>query len=240
MDAARALAASGAPHGSVVLAEQQAAGRGRSGRVWASPPGNLHATFILRPGSSPQSAPQLAFVAAVAVAHAVDALAGPPTTLKWPNDIMRDGAKLAGILLERVDDGAVLAGIGMNVRHHPPAMPYAVTSLLALGCDTTPEPVLAAVQRALQAEWAIWRGRGFAAVRERWRQRGPAIGTVLHVRLGPQTIDGTFAGLRDDGALLLQTPSGTRAIVAGDVQPIPSGDLEPCAMPPVGAKTNAC
>jgi BirA family biotin operon repressor/biotin-[acetyl-CoA-carboxylase] ligase len=256
MDAARTLVADGAPHGSVVLAEQQAAGRGRGGRVWASPPGNLHATFILRPGGSPQHAPQLAFVVAVAVARAVDALAGPPTALKWPNDVMRDGAKLAGILLERLDDDAVLAGIGMNVRHHPPGMPYPVTSLAALGCDTTPESVLAAIQRALQGEWTIWRDHGFARVRERWLERGPAIGTILRVQLGPDTIDGAFAGLRDDGALLLQTPTGRRAIVAGDVQlivagdvqpivardvqPIVAGDVQPCATPPDVAKTSAC
>jgi BirA family biotin operon repressor/biotin-[acetyl-CoA-carboxylase] ligase len=232
MDEARTLAASGAPHATVVLADRQDAGRGRSGRIWTSPPGNLHATFILRPGGPPQHAPQLAFVVALAVAAAVDGLAGPPTALKWPNDIMRGGAKLAGILLEQVDNGAVLAGIGMNVRHHPPDMPYPVTSLLALGCDITPDSVLAAIQRALQAEWTIWRDHGFARVRERWLQRGPALGTTLQVRLGPEMIDGTFTGLREDGALLLQTPSGRRAIVAGDVQS--------CATPPDVAKTGAC
>jgi biotin-(acetyl-CoA carboxylase) ligase len=111
----------------------------------------------------------------------------------------------------RLDDDAVLAGIGMNVRHHPPGMPYPVTSLAALGCDTTPESVLAAIQRALQGEWTIWRDHGFARMRERWLERGPAIGTILRVQLGPDTIEGAFAGLRDDGALLLQTPTGRRA-----------------------------
>ena len=237
MDEARSLAAAGAGHGTIVVAERQDAGRGRSGRVWASPPGNLHATVILRPGVEAQHAPQLGFVVAVAVAQAVDRLAGPSTALKWPNDIMRDGAKLAGILMERIDDGAVLAGIGMNVRHHPLAMPYPVTSLRVLGCEAGSDTVLGAIQDALREEWAVWRAQGFSEVRRRWLARGPADGTRLMVRLGTGTIEagtieGSFAGLREDGALLLDTADGRRALVGGDVQP--------CAKPPDMAKTVAC
>ena len=227
MDEARALAAVGAPHGTVVLAAQQAAGRGRGGRSWVSPPGNLHATIVLRPGGAPQHAPQLAFVAAVAVAEAVDRLAGPGTTLKWPNDVMRDGAKLAGILLERLEDGAVLAGIGMNVRHVPPCMPYPVTSLSALGCDTGLDQVLAAVAGAVWAEWDCWRDRGFGHTLQRWLARGPAPGAWLTVQQGAVPATGRYAGLRGDGALLLDMPGGRRAFVAGDVQP--------CAGAPDGA-----
>ena len=171
------------------------------------------------------------------MAQAVDTLAGPSTALKWPNDIMRDGAKLAGILMEAIDDGAVLAGIGVNVRHHPPGMPYAVTSLRGLGCPAEPDTVLAAIQEALRAEWAVWRTQGFSEVRRRWLVRGPAHGAPLMVRLGTgstQTgmIEGAFAGLREDGGLLLETPNGRRAIVGGDVQP--------CATPPDMAKKVAC
>ena len=237
MDEARSLAEAGAPNGTVAVAEVQGAGRGRSGRVWASPPGNLHATFVLRPGVEARHAPQLGFVVAVAVAQAVDELAGPSTTLKWPNDIMRDGAKLAGILMERIDDGAVLAGVGMNVRHQPPSMPYPVTSLHALGCPAEPDAVLAVIQDALRAEWTIWRTRGFSEVRRRWLTRGPADRAPLVVRLGTGTlergtIEGAFAGLREDGALLLDTPEGRRAVVGGDVQS--------CVPPPDRAKTIAC
>ncbi len=232
MEEARLLSYAGASHGTVVVATEQGAGRGRSGRAWASPPGNLYMTVVLRPGGPAQQAPQLGFLVAVAVATAVDRLAGPGTAVKWPNDVMRDGAKLAGILLERLEDGAVLAGIGLNVRHAPPGMPYPVTSLHALGCLAELEAVLAAVLGALQAEWAEWRQHGFAPVLDRWAQRGPVYGTPLIVRAGERTLSGRFAGLRADGALLLDTVSGRCAVVAGDVQP--------CAPPPVVAKTESC
>ena len=111
-------------------------------------------------------------------------------------------------------------GVGMNVRHQPPSMPYPVTSLHALGCPAEPDAVLAVIQDALRAEWTIWRTRGFSEVRRRWLTRGPADRAPLVVRLGTGTlergtIEGAFAGLREDGALLLDTPEGRRAVVGG-------------------------
>ena len=232
MDEARALALNGSPHGTIVVAVQQDAGRGRAGRGWVSPPGNLHATFVLRPGNTAQHAPQLAFVVSIAVAEAVDRLVGPGTALKWPNDVMRGGAKLAGILLERLEGGAVLAGIGMNVLHLPPDPPYAVTSLTALGCSAGLDEVLATLSSTVGAEWDAWRADGFGATLGRWMARGPAMDAVLTIRQGDATQTGRYAGLRGDGALLLDTPTGRQAFVAGDVQP--------CAATPDGAKTNAC
>ena len=193
-------------------------------------------TVVLQPGGDAREAPQVGFVVALAVAAAVDRLAGPATALKWPNDVMRGGAKLAGILLERLEDGAVLAGIGMNVRHLPPAMPYAVTSLLALGCVAEVDEVLAAVIEALQEAWAGWQRDGFGRVLDRWQARGPALGSVLSVRLGERVVAGRFAGLRTDGALLLETEAGRQALVAGDVQ----AQAQPCAPPRDMAKTKPC
>ena len=217
MDEARALADAGAAHGTVVSADTQRAGRGRSGRAWASPLGNLHATVVLRPGGGPQQAPQLGFVVALAAAEAVDRLAGPGTALKWPNDVLRAGAKLAGILLERLEDGAVLAGIGANVRHAPPDMPYPVTSLAALGCLAGPEELLMAMMEQLEQGWAAWQAEGFGGVLDRWRTRGPAPGAPLRVRQGGTFLAGQFAGLRTDGALLLDVDGERRALLAGDV-----------------------
>jgi BirA family biotin operon repressor/biotin-[acetyl-CoA-carboxylase] ligase len=217
MDEARRLAAAGAPHGTAAVAVVQNAGRGRSGRAWVSPPGNLHVTVVLRPGGSAREAPELGFVIALAVAESVDALLGPGTALKWPNDVLRDGAKLAGILLERLEDGVVLAGIGANVRHVPPDMPYPVTSLAALGSDAGPDALLALVLARLDAGWAAWRAAGFAAVLSRWAERGPGLGTPLQVRLGMGQVAGRFAGLAADGALLLDTAQGRQTFVAGDV-----------------------
>ena len=217
MDAARDLAVAGAAHGTVVTARVQTGGRGRSGRAWSSPAGNMYATIVLRPDGDVRAAPQLGFVAAVAVAEAVDRVAGPLTTLKWPNDALRDGAKLAGILLERLEDGAVLAGIGINVEHRPAGTPYPVTSLRAIGCSASPDAMLEALLERLAAGWAAWQAEGFARVLTRWRARGPALGAVLRVRLEPGVVTGAFAGLGPDGTLLLDTEAGRRSLVAGDV-----------------------
>ncbi len=217
MDEARLRAGLGADHGTVVAARLQHAGRGRNARPWSSPAGNLHATLLLRPGVAPRRAPELGFTVAVAVAAAVDAVAGPGTALKWPNDVLRCGAKLAGILLERLDDGAVLAGIGLNVRHAPPDMPYPVTSLAAEGLDLTPETVLDAILLEFDSVWTLWREHGLAAILARWRERGPALATPLRVRLPSATVSGGFAGLAPDGSLLLDTPTGQRTLVAGEV-----------------------
>ena len=206
-------------HGTVVMAQAQQGGRGRAGRAWVSPPGNLHATVVLHAGADMRQGSQLSFVVANAVAHAVDRLVGPGTALKWPNDVLRGGAKLAGILLERDEGGTLLAGIGMNVAHTPPGMPYTVTSLAALGSDASVDAALDGVMAALRMEWDIWRTAGFAAVLDRWGARGPALGSALVAQLGAERVPGRFAGLRDDGALLLDTPTGRRVVVAGDVEP---------------------
>ncbi len=219
MDEARRLALEGAGHGTAVVARVQQAGRGRSGNVWVSPAGNLHVTVVLRPGGPARQAPELGFVTALAVAETVDALLGPGTALKWPNDVLRGGAKLAGILLERQDDGAVLAGIGMNVRHAPAGLPYPVTSLAVLGSDAGPDDVLARLLDRLRAGWADWRSNGFGAVLARWSARGPAPGAAMQVRVGAARVAGRYAGLSATGALLLDTPDGRRTVVAGEIVP---------------------
>ena len=174
-------------------------------------------TLVLRPGGPARQAPEIGFVVALAVAEAVDSLLGPGTALKWPNDVLRGGGKLAGILLERLDDGTVLAGIGANVRHLPLGMPYPVTSLATLGSDAGPDLLLNWVLDRVDAGWHAWRGDGFASVLARWSTRGPALGTALQVRLGEDRVAGQFAGLAADGALLLDTPAGPRRFVAGEV-----------------------
>ncbi len=217
MDEARGLAEAGAPHRTTVTARTQNGGRGRGGRNWVSPAGNLYATILLRPSGDARQAPELGFVVAIAVAEAVDQLAGPRSALKWPNDVLRGNAKLAGILLERLADGAVLAGIGVNVAHRPEGMPYPVTSLRALGCTAGPDALLDAVLDRIDAGWAAWQAGGFAPVLAQWRARGPALGAPLRVRVGTELVAGAFAGLGADGTLLLETPGGRRSLVAGDV-----------------------
>ena len=217
MDEARLRADEGAPHGAVVAAKLQREGRGRHGRNWSSPAGNLYATVVLRPDIPADRAAELGFVASLAVAEAVDRVAGPMTGLKWPNDVLRGGAKLAGLLLERLDCGAVLVGIGVNIRHAPVDAPYPVTSLAAEGRDPAPPTLLDEILTSLHAGYGAWQTSGLPGVLERWLRRGPAPQSLIRVRLPGGIVAGAFAGLAADGSLLVDTPGGRQRLIAGDV-----------------------
>ena len=216
-DEARRLAERGAPDGTVVHAVRQTAGRGRQGRNWQSPAGNLYASFLLRPGIATERASELGFVAAVAVADlAASVLPDGAVAVKWPNDVLAGGAKLAGILTECAG-GAVVIGIGLNVRHAPEGLPYPATCLAAQGCALDADAVLRRLADGMAVALEAWSTLGFAAILESWAARGPAIGAALRVRSGSGQVAGRFAGLDSDGALLLATDQGVRRIVAGDV-----------------------
>ena len=217
MDEARLRADQGAPHGTVVAAKLQRGGRGRHGRSWSSPDGNLYATVVLRPAAPADRAAELGFVASLAVAEAVDRVAGPMTGLKWPNDVLRGGAKLAGLLLERLHYGAVLVGFGVNIRHAPMDVPYPVTSLAAEGRDPTPATLLDEILASLDAGYGAWQASGLPGVLEQWLQRGPAPQSPIRVRLPDGIVSGAFAGLAADGSLLVDTPGGRHRLIAGDV-----------------------
>lgn len=218
-DEALRLAHDGAAHGTVVTARQQTAGRGRQGRSWISPPGNLLVSFLFRSaafaGFTAVRASELGFVAAVAVADTIDAMTGG-CQLKWPNDVLLGGAKVAGILTEMAGD-AIVIGIGINVAHSPADMPYPVTSLAAAGAAPDADAVLAALMDRMDDRIAEWTAGGFDAIRVAWLLRGPAIGQVMAARCREGWLDGQFAGLAKDGALLLQTQDGIQRIVAGEV-----------------------
>lgn len=213
------LARAGAEEGLWLRAERQTGGRGRQGRRWASPAGNLHASTLVRIRSGDPPPATLALVAAVAVAETVGAyLAVDAAQLKWPNDLLLDGAKLSGILLERAD-AAVVVGIGVNLAHHPHDTDRRATSLAAHG--VTPDPAdFAETLAAAFARWlGVWRGQGLAPVRARWLERAHPAGTALSARLPDgSAIDGLFGGLDGDGALILRLADDTsRVIHAGDV-----------------------
>lgn len=222
-DTAKALAAAGAAHGTTIAAREQTAGRGRLGRTWISPPGNLLVSFVLRYPVSPLRQAELGFAASLAVADTVDSYlpAGPHARLKWPNDVLVDGQKIAGILLEA--DAAppapwVVLGIGLNLRHAPPGLPYPVTSLAALGAEPpAPEAALGRLTETLGTWLATWEKGGFAPLRAAWKQRGPAPGTPLTVAIGATRREGAFADLAEDGALLLRTRDGPLRVTAGVV-----------------------
>jgi len=214
------LARDGAEEGLWLRAERQSAGRGRLGRAWVSEPGNLYATTLVRLRPADPGPASLALVAAVALHQTVAVFlpADRPACLKWPNDLLLDGAKLSGILLERSGD-AVVIGVGVNLAHHPHLPDRATTSLAAAGA-----PVAAATFAEVLAEafgrWlAIWRGQGLAVIRDAWLAAAHPIGTALTVRLPDgATLDGLFGGLDGDGALILRLASGERHVIhAADV-----------------------
>jgi BirA family transcriptional regulator, biotin operon repressor / biotin---[acetyl-CoA-carboxylase] ligase len=216
-DEAARLADAGAAEGTVVWARQQTGGRGRRGRVWASPVGNLYSSTILRPDCPAARAAELGFVAALAVADIVPA--GRPMRVKWPNDVLVEGGKVAGILLESAvgQNGVVqhvVAGIGVNVAFAPqlPEMRYPGATL-----GGTVEAALGRLTAALAARLVEWRRDGFEMVRSAWLAKAGPIGAEVDVRLGDELVRGRFSGLDREGALLLETASGPRRIVSGEL-----------------------
>jgi BirA family biotin operon repressor/biotin-[acetyl-CoA-carboxylase] ligase len=226
-DEAKALARAGAPEGTLVWAGEQTAGRGRRGRTWLSPPGNLYLSLVLRPEGAPVRAAQLGFVTALGLGDALALLAGPAFKLryKWPNDILVNGRKLAGILLEsenaasdRVD--FVVAGIGVNIAAAPEDVEFPATSLAAEGvAGITPAVLLGGFVRHFDIWARRWREAGFAPVRAAWLARASGLGERVRVRLERGTLFGRFLDLDADGALVLEGEGGRRRIAAGEVFP---------------------
>lgn len=211
------LAAHGAREGEWLRAERQVAGRGRQGRVWVSPVGNLYASTLVRLRAGDPPAASLALLAAVALHEALSLYMPGRAILKWPNDVMVDGAKLAGILLERSGD-AVVIGIGVNVAHHPDLPDRRTTSLAAQDCAIGAATLVEVLADVL-ARWITrWRDEGFDVVRRAWLAAAHPVGTALSVRDGETRLEALFDGLDADGALVLRLADGTRRVMhAGDV-----------------------
>ncbi|MDE1972688.1 MAG: biotin--[acetyl-CoA-carboxylase] ligase [Hyphomicrobiales bacterium] len=237
-------------HGSFwVTAEAQTAGRGRLGRSWNSPPGNLYASLLLRDPSPFEHAPELAFVAVLALRDAIvaetPALAAK-LRFKWPNDLLLADAKCAGILIEGEvnsrEIATVVIGIGVNCAHHPPiaaaadgASPAArsspfganevlfpATDLHAQGAEITPERLFARLSATMCARVAQWdRGNGFTAILGDWLTGASGLGEAIHVRQGSEDKVGRFIGLDRAGRLVLELAGGSiEKIAAGDVFPL--------------------
>ncbi len=204
-------------------AERQTAGRGRLGREWVSPPGNLYASTAVRLRPSDPLASDLSLMAGVAVEEAVTIVldaAGQPAApaLKWPNDLLIDGAKVAGILLERRDD-VVVVGIGVNLAHHPDLPDKVTVSLASLGAPTQPAAFVELLAETFARWLARWRSEGLRPVRERWLARAHPVGTALLAQLPDGVVlNGLFDGLDAQGSLLLRLASGERRVIhAGDL-----------------------
>jgi BirA family biotin operon repressor/biotin-[acetyl-CoA-carboxylase] ligase len=208
-----------------ITAERQSAGRGRRGRNWASPSGNLHASLLLTDPGPAENWPQLSFVAALAVHDAVVEVAPdlkPLLELKWPNDLLLSGAKFSGILTEgegREEEGAVVIGIGINCAAHPADTPYPATDLAAAGAAVAPLGLFAALSLKMLGRIAQWnQGEGFATIRTDWLARAAGLGQRIRVALADRELAGRFEGLDDAGCLILIESSGASTLVsAGDV-----------------------
>lgn len=218
-DEARRLADAGAMHGTAVHADEQTAGRGRLSRRWFSPPGNLYLSIVLRLDLPPSRSLELGFLAALAVADAVDALLPRQVraTLKWPNDVLVRNGKIAGILAEQAS-AAMILGIGLNVLHAPAGVPYQVSTIVGCGGLATVDGTREKLLQALGSWIEVWQQDGFAPIRAAWLARAHAPGSTLGVRLADRFVTGEFAGIDTDGTLLLDTPQGRARIVAGDVK----------------------
>lgn len=207
-----------------ILALNQTGARGRRGRVWRQPEGNFAATLVYRPDGAIEARALRSFVAALALKDALVAATGRAElfSLKWPNDVLLNGSKVAGILLESRDE-ALSVGIGVNLASAPTADLLEAGALNAVslvgetGCAVSPEDfldLLAPAYAAREATLATW---GFGPIRTAWLADAANLGRPITARTGTETITGTFDTIDETGMLILKTPEATRRIAAADI-----------------------
>jgi BirA family biotin operon repressor/biotin-[acetyl-CoA-carboxylase] ligase len=226
------LAEDGTAEGTVVIADAQSAGKGRRGRAWSSPDGvNLYCSVVLRPSIMPHEAPQLTFLSAVAVARAIEAITLIKPEIKWPNDVLIAGKKVAGLLNEMSAEtdaiNFVILGIGVNLNmtadQFPDDLRNPATSLMIeSGSPVVRNRFTGIMLNELDKLYADFLAFGFAPVREEWQQRCNANGRHVAVSdAGVKVVSGMFAGIDEDGALLVQTgEGGIERVLSGDVRVI--------------------
>jgi BirA family biotin operon repressor/biotin-[acetyl-CoA-carboxylase] ligase len=206
-----------------IMALRQSAGRGRRGRAWQTAEGNLAATLLLYPDAPLAVTGQLSFAAALAVADLAAHFAPDAAiAVKWPNDVLAEGKKLAGILLEggcaKPDRNWLAIGIGVNLASHPEGTEFPATSLAQLGIAPPPAEEALGVLAARFVHWYdLWMQGGFGSLRMHWLARAKGVGAPIRARLPQETCEGVFEGIDDSGALLLNVGGRVRAIAAGEV-----------------------
>ena len=219
-DTAMDLARAGAAAWTVVRARLQTGGRGRRGRVFLSPPGNSYTSFILKPRIAPRNLPQLSLITGVAVAETIEALAPVPVRCKWPNDILINDAKVAGVLVE-TDDDAAIVGIGINLVSHPSIKGVATTDLAAEGApDVDRDSLLVMLWGRLRCRVTDWEMNGFGSQRQAWLERAAGIGACASLS-GDTSLEGRLVGLAHDGALIMESGGRTTRVVSGTLRLAP-------------------
>jgi len=201
-----------------IVAREQTKGRGRRGNTWISSEGNLFATLLTKAPHA--TAAQLGFAASLAAADAVASYVGEDRVrLKWPNDVLLDGQKVAGILLEALPPESVAVGVGLNLLHHPEGMETpAISVKAATGSTVDADDALAKLAARFAAWYAEWQGQGFAGLKPHWLKRASGLGGPIRARLAQGGIEGVFEDLDHDGALLLRTANaGLIRITAAEV-----------------------
>ena len=218
---ARRLAEAGEGGPIWIIAEKQTAGRGRRGRSWETLSGNLAATLLVRPKVSREGVGQLSFAAALAVADVAAHFApAAAITVKWPNDVLADGRKLAGILLESGTDstgGWLAVGIGINLAAAPEGTEFPATALAEFAGAPSPDNALALLAVRFAHWYDAWMSGGFETLRAAWLARAGGLGLPIRARLPHETRHGVFEGIDSTGALLLNEQGSIHAIAAGEV-----------------------
>ena len=222
---AKRMAAAGAPDGTVVWAKSQSAGKGRRGREWVSDEGNLYCSLLLRPEGHAARAMQLSFVSSLGLADAVNAVLPRhcQVNCKWPNDVLVEGRKVAGLLLESETYPLggmewLVIGVGLNIASYPEDVEFPATSLIAQGGkDITVEKMLETFCLRFLAGYVTWKNLGFEPIRKAWIRRAAGIGKEITVQLPRETLSGQFKSMDEDGALILLHNGTERRITAGDV-----------------------
>jgi len=224
MDEARTLALNDSEEGTVVVATQQTAGRGRRGRSWETLSGNIHLTYITYQRCPLLKAPQLSFVACVAVGEALRPFLSPESKLlyKWPNDLLLNGKKVGGILLETLSipektEMAYLIGCGINLAASPLEVRYPSTSFQNERIEVPYEDALQKIGHSLQSHITLWQNEGFPPIRKVWMDFAMGLGLSLSFDRDGARFEGIFQGIDEEGALILETPQEIVKLRAGEV-----------------------
>lgn len=226
-DVARKLAEEGAAEGTVVIAESQSKGRGRLGRTWHSPPGaGLYFSIVLRPPVDPSELPKITLLAGIAIAEAIEETSDLHPAIKWPNDVLLEGKKVAGVLAELYGELAspyVILGMGINVHtrraEFPPELQEVATSLaMAGGRDISRTRLLQAVLRQLEKWYELFKKGTTRPILDAWRKKCILIGAHAKILSGGKALEGTVVDLDEAGALLFKDQTGhIQRILSGEV-----------------------
>ncbi len=213
---AKRLVVGGKPEKSVILADLQSAGRGRLDRKWVSKPGNFYCSLLFYTKCDMKARPQISFVAAIAVKEAISDFFDGDIQLKWPNDVLADGKKIAGILSESLCDWMVV-GVGVNLLNYPDNMRYPATCLQGFGVNVKVEELLKTFVKYFDLNMALLEKEGFEGIKKKWLESAYKLGCVVKINLNNSLLEGVFEGLSEGGEMILLVDGKSESVLSGDV-----------------------